>query len=194
MPSLSEITRSLAGAIRLLTFRPDGLLFMERDPRAAWRSFFAMVLVAPPFALAVLRLGERMTGAPPEGEALLLWALTYVCLWFAFPLVLLFLSRQQPFAPRVAGLIQASNWVAVPAAYLKAGSQLLGDGLGPLAEVLDWTLVFWLWINFWWLLRTLLGIKGGQAFALLLLSELIGYAFFAYALTRSFLIPAMPVA
>lgn len=190
MPSLAEITQSLAGAIRLLTFKPDGLQFLARDPRAAWRSFFAMLLVAPPFTLAVLRLGERMTGAAPGEQALLLWALTYVCLWFAFPLVLVYLGRQQPFAPRIAGLIQASNWVAVPAAYLKAGSQLLGDLLGPFGEVLDWTLVFWLWINFWWLLRLLLGVKGGQAFALLLLSELIGYAFFAYALTRTFLLPA----
>jgi len=190
LPSSAEISRSLAGAARLLAFRPDGFGFLASDGGAVWRSFFAMVLAAPAFALQLASFSADLGVAEADLHFYAVWGLTYVCFWFAFPLLLFLLAERQGFAPRVPAYIQAGNWVSVPASYLKLASTLLTANLGQFGELLDLLVIAWLLVNAWWILRRVLGVGGGQAAALVVLSELTTYAFFVFAVSRTAL-PAL---
>ncbi len=191
IPSRREILVSLAAAWRLLTFRPDGFALLAQDAVACWRSFFAMVLAAPAFALSLERLRHDMGLEEPGLHFYGVWAMLNVILWFAFPLLLLRLSENQPFARRVPGYITAANWVSLPAAYLNTLIDLVEDaGLFPggFADGVALGLMGWFLGVQWWLLRRLLGIPGSQAIALVILSEGISIVCFLWGITRT----AMP--
>lgn len=190
LPSQAEILRSLAGATRLIAFRAEGFGFLAGDAGAVWRSFFAMVLAAPAFALQLESFRAELGLEEPALHFYLVWALTYVCFWFAVPVLLFLLAERQAFGPRLPAYIHAANWVSVPAAYLKLGSTLLTGGLGPLGETLDLLVIGWLLVNAWWLFRRVLQVTGGQAAALVLLGELTTYALFVFAVSRTAL-PAL---
>ena len=86
LPSRAETLRSLSGAWRLLTFRQEGFGFFAKDAGAVWRSFFAMILAAPAFALQLESFRGELGLEDPGLHFYAVWALTYVCFWFAVPL------------------------------------------------------------------------------------------------------------
>jgi len=187
-PQRGETGRSLAGGLRLLTFRPEGFSLLSGDPGAAWRSFFSLVLTAPAFALIVGSQRTELELEPAGPHFFAVWALIYLLLGFAFPLVLLLLSERQPFAAAVPGFIAASNWASVPANYLNLLIVLASDaGLLPagLRDVAELAFKVWMLAVMWWLLRRTLGIGGGQAVALVLLSEIVNFAIFLWGITRT---------
>ncbi len=185
MPTLAEIKQSLAGAWRLLTFRADGLDYLARDGGAVWRSFFAMVLAAPAFVLQLESFRSDLGLEGPEPHFYAVWALTYLIFWVAFPVLLFILGERQPFAPRIPLYLQASNWVSVPASYVKLLSTLLSDDQGGVGDALDVLVIFWLLANAWWLTRRTLAVSGAQAAALVMLSELVTYGVFVFAVSRT---------
>lgn len=188
IPSRIETRLALAGALRLITFRPEGFQYLAQDAAAAWRSFFAMVLAAPAFALSLDRLRADMLLEEPGLHFYAVWAAIYVILWFAFPLVLLKISEPQPFAARVPAYIAAANWVAVPAVYADLGVDLAARAeLFPAGflDMLEFGLLFWFLGVQWWLLRKVLGITGGQAVALVILSEGISFGCFLWGFSRT---------
>ena len=188
IPSRAEVMLSLFGALRLVTFRAQGFSLLPSDSGAAWRSFFALVLAAPAFLLELGSLRVDLELEPGGLHFYGVWMLTYLCLWFAFPLALLFVSEHQPFGRRVPDYIVASNWVSVPAAYVKLLGTLAGDaGALPADFVEGFALgvLLWLLANQFWLLRRRLEVPPGQAVALLLLAEGIAFAFFLWAVTRT---------
>ena len=190
LPSRAETLRSLAGAWRLLTFRQEGFGFFAKDAGAVWRSFFAMILAAPAFALQLESFRGELGLEDPGLHFYAVWALTYVCFWFAVPLLLFLLGERQPYLPRLPAYIQASNWVSVPASYLKLASTLLTANLGQGGDVVDLLVIGWLLGNAWWIFRRVLAIGGAQAAALVVLSELVTYALFVFAVSRTAL-PAL---
>ena len=187
-PSRTEVRVALAGAVRLFAFRPEGFGYIARDAAAAWRSFFALVLAAPAFFLSLQQLQVDMQLEAPGPHFYGVWGLIYLILWFAFPLLLLKMSEQQPFAPKVPGYIACANWVSVPAVYVNLLADLAGRGgllPPPLVDLLEFGLLCWFLAVQWWLLRRLLGIAGMQAAALVLLSEGISFACFLWGFTRT---------
>lgn len=182
-PLQGETGQALAGAVRVLFFQRQGFAFFLGDPLAAWRSFFALFLAAPAFAL---QLTERQLPPglqAPDGYLVLVWGLTYVLLWVAFPVILLAIGGRQDFGPRVPRYIQVSNWVSVPAIYANlAVSLLLPPGGG---QFLSLMVVTWMLVNQWWILREVLRIRPGQAVGLVFLAELINFLLFTWAVVRS---------
>lgn len=192
-PLRGETGRSLAGAVRLLGFRADGFTLLANDPGAAWRSFFSLVLTAPAFAIFLGSQRASMELEPAGPHFFVVWALIYLLLGFTFPLMLLLISERQHFAAKVPAFIAAANWASVPANYANLAGILAADaGLLPagLREVVELGLKVWLLAVQWWLLRRVLGVGGGQAAALVLLSEVVSFALFLWGLTLT----ALPVA
>jgi hypothetical protein len=188
MPTGAEIRRSLTGAWRILTFRPDGFAFLARDPGAVWRSFFAMVLAAPAFAIQLETFRSDLGLEAPGLHFYGVWALAYVIFWLAFPVLLLLLGERQGFAPRIPFYLQASNWASVPASYAKLLSTLVSDEQGGFGDVVDLVVILWLLGNAWWILRQTLKVGGGQAAALVVLSEVVTYSVFLFAVSRTALL------
>lgn len=188
MPTRAEIRQSLAGAWQILTFRQAGFSLMARDPGAVWRSFFAMVLSAPAFALQIENFRGDLGLEAPGLHFYGVWAMTYVIFWLAFPVLLLLLGERQSFAPRIPFYIQASNWVSVPMSYAKLLSSLISDEPGGVGELLDLAVIFWLLGNNWWVVRHTLRVGGGQAAALVVLSEVVTYSVFLFAVSRTALL------
>ena len=62
-----EVVYATYGAWRLARFDCQGLQYFDNTPEAFWRSFYAAVIVAPPFAvLTALQLAEvELTSGRP---------------------------------------------------------------------------------------------------------------------------------
>ena len=58
-----------------------------------WRSFFAAVLAAPAYAITLARQWSLIEPGVDLGWYVLIEGLTYLCLWAAFPVVAIGLTR-----------------------------------------------------------------------------------------------------
>ena len=110
---MSELYRSLSGALRLACFKQDGILFFENTVTAFWRSFWAAAIAFPPYAfLLFIRVEPSIINVGPS-TAILIHCIAYVAGWFAFPLVMFYLcnliNRQTHFCRYCA----AHNWAAL---------------------------------------------------------------------------------
>src|SRR5665213_1786816 len=92
-----EIERALTGAWRLFLNKPDAMTFFDTGVDGFWRSFQAIVLVAPCYAVAAL--ADRTTYADDIGAGQFsdagFWTTKAVSLcvdWVALPILLALLS------------------------------------------------------------------------------------------------------
>ena len=113
MMLMSELYRSLSGALRLACFKQDGILFFENTVKAFWRSFWAAAIAFPPYVfLLFIRVEPSIINVGPS-TAILIHCIAYVAGWFAFPLVMFYLcnliNRQTHFCRYCA----AHNWAAL---------------------------------------------------------------------------------
>lgn len=116
VPPLSEIVQSLAGSLRLARLDPDGLDYFNQSVEGFWRSFFAIVLIAPLFYLLLA------LETPSDGKATSAATLTVGLLagWIAYPLAMVFIAKLLGLSHRYVVYIIAYNWCAVPAAAIRA--------------------------------------------------------------------------
>ena len=112
IPSRQEILYRLFGALQLARLDAGGAQYFEESPRAALRSFFAAVLVAPAFLATILL--ARETAPPADGiEIAAVLLLSYSLLWTAYPMIAYricqAIGREQAFFRYLA----AGNWASV---------------------------------------------------------------------------------
>jgi hypothetical protein len=129
MPGLGEIARSLFGVYRLARLDPGGMNDLDLSIGGFWRSFFAMVIVAPGYAVLVAR---KLAGF--ESEVVMGWAIgvevvAYVIGWIAFPIAAIFLTRMFGLAHNYVPLIVATNWANVLQMAVFLAAMLLAAGL-----------------------------------------------------------------
>lgn len=112
------VSNNLAGAWRLMLGRPEGLNRLDTSLEGFWRSFGAIVLIAP-FALVTL-LGQQLAipdAAEPAPQLTGGWfvakAFTLLVEWFAFPLVFALVARPFGLGSRYVPFIVARNWASV---------------------------------------------------------------------------------
>jgi hypothetical protein len=117
-----EIARSLTGAWELFLDRPGAMRWFDVSVDGFWRSFAAVVLVAPSYALAVLadrQMAAAMDpSAPVQGGAAFV-AQNVINLgidWVALPVILALLAGPLGIGPRYASFVVARNWCAAIAA------------------------------------------------------------------------------
>lgn len=115
----AEIVRSLTGAWRLFLGRPDGLRFFDASVEGFWRSFGAIVLVAPLYALTALAdRHDMLTDANPTDDFsnVQFWAakaLTLCLDWATLPLLLALLADFIGIRRGYAAFVVARNWATV---------------------------------------------------------------------------------
>lgn len=166
MISLNETVRSLYGALRLARFDSEGLNFFNQTIPGFWRSFFAAVLVFPPYLIVLLL---RHQGAYGDVSALRFYSieiLAYVIAWLAFPVVMISIAAaidRQRFFVRY---IVAYNWAGVlqNALYLPVVILTLAGGLGESASgTLSLAILGWVLAYGWFITRTALDIPASAA-------------------------------
>ena len=114
-----EITRSLTGAWELFLDRPGAMRLFDVSVDGFWRSFAAVLLVAPSYAFAVLsdrHMAAVMDpSAPAQGDlAFIVKSVVGLGLdWIALPVILALLAPPLGIGSRYAAFIVARNWGAV---------------------------------------------------------------------------------
>ena len=113
MAPLSEIIRSLYGALHLARGDTSGMAFFNATEQGFWSSFTAAILIAPLFAL-LLTIRYHVNEA---GVSLLRFTaietIAYVVSWVAFPLLLYHLTDILGTGHRFIRYIVAYNWASV---------------------------------------------------------------------------------
>jgi hypothetical protein len=122
---LASIRANLAGALEIMLGRPEGLARLDTSIDGFWRSFGAVILVAPFAFLAILsqRPLAAETGAPQvalSGAELSLDAIALLVDWFAFPILFAVLARPFGLGSRYVPFIVARNWASVNVAAMLA--------------------------------------------------------------------------
>ena len=94
MPDRDEIVRSLTGAWRLFLDRPDAMRFFDVSVDGFWRSFAAVVLILPAYALFALAERIEILDEPVvdpafgDGSFLANKLLTLALDWITLPILL----------------------------------------------------------------------------------------------------------
>lgn len=110
MPTLPELRHYLEGSWRLAQGDAGGMAYFDFSADGFWRSFWAVIVVAPGYLVLVLDQYAR------NGEALTFWpglvaeSLSYLLGWAALPVLGIFLTRFYGVADRYVPLIVALNW------------------------------------------------------------------------------------
>jgi hypothetical protein len=113
MITAREASMGLYGAWRLARLDANGMQYFENTVEGFWRSFYAMLIVLPAYAILVLL---RMADNPPAVggfSVLLIHAIAYVAGWFALPFVMYYLAGWFDFRERYFRYICAYNWATV---------------------------------------------------------------------------------
>ncbi len=118
MGGLHAIRENLAGALEVMLGRPEGLARLDTSIDGFWRSFGAIVLVAP-FAFVAILSQQPLTGEPGAapipltGARLSLDGIALLVDWFAFPLVFAVLARPFGLGSHYVPFIVTRNWGSV---------------------------------------------------------------------------------
>ncbi len=175
MPSQREIAAALHGAYRLARADPGGMAWFDVSDDGFLRSFFALVLVAPFYALLVAVGGEA--GAAGPVAVIAIKGLAYVIGWLAFPVAAIYLTRLLGLEHNYVPLVVAYNWCAVlqVAAYVPV---ILIQASGLLPPGMAGTLVFLIMMAVllyqWFVVRTALETTTSAAIALVVIDVLFG--------------------
>jgi len=110
MPPFAEIRHYFEGAMRLAKGDTGGMEHFDFSADGFWRSFWAIVIVAPGYAVIVadqyIRRGDPVAFWPTFSAE----AVSYVLGWIAFPIIAIWLTRIYDVAERYVPLIVALNW------------------------------------------------------------------------------------
>ena len=181
IPSWAEIARSLSGAWRLLLLDTTGMNRFDVSIGGFWRSFFAAVLVAPLYALRGL-----IDPAASEAEAAgvggaLAAVLTYVLVWAAFPIAMIFIARFLDLRKAYIGFIVALNWARVLQAVLLAAVSGTAALVGAPSDFLTVTALAAVLAYQWVVTRTALATTAIIAAALVIIDALLDLTIVAAA-------------
>ncbi len=115
----AEISRALTGAWRLFLGRPDAMRFFDLSVDGFWRSFRAVILVAPLYGLTALAdRHDMLTDANPTDDFtnVQFWAaksLTLALDWVTLPILLGLIAGFIGIRRGYTGYVVARNWATV---------------------------------------------------------------------------------
>jgi hypothetical protein len=136
MQILIDLVRALKGLSRLLRFDPSYRNYFDTTVQGTWRSFFAMMLVAPTVALTLPdNLGKVYPNAT-QFEFFAVQVLVYVIGWVGNPVVAFEIGRWLKRTDAMPSYITVYNWfqlINLPFALLDWSLSAAGmEGLGAL--------------------------------------------------------------
>jgi hypothetical protein len=180
----ANLAHNLAGAWAIMRGRADGLTRLDLSLEGFWRSFAAIVLLAP-FAVLALISQQRLAAAAGEDPATGGLGLEVVALlvdWFAFPLVFALLARPLGVGARYVPFIVARNWASVIIAAMVAvvhGAHILRLVPSQFAPVLLFVAVAVALRFSYVIARTTLGVPVAVAIPIVVLDLLISLTVWA---------------
>lgn len=176
MLSRGEIAHGLSGALRLARGDASGIAVFPNDQDGFWRSFRVAFLVAPPYALLLWADFVLRDPAPDALRFVLVEAIAYVIGWFAYPLLMIAVSRILEREALYFRYICAYNWsalvilaITLPVALLEA-AEIAPDGLVGLLRICALILVMGYQ---WFISQTGLAIGRGAAFMVVVIDLLL---------------------
>jgi hypothetical protein len=176
MPDQEEVLHSIYGAYRLAWLDRSGMGHFNLSVDGFWRSFFAAALVAPGYALLVVReLLARQEELNPAW-AFVVESLAYGIGWAAFPVVAIGLTHLLGLSRNYAAMIIAANWAAVIQIGLFLAAVALGFVLPPLAGLVVTVATCLILFYQWFVIRTALDTTAGIAIVLVLVDLLVNLA------------------
>ena len=181
---LANLADNLAGAWAIMRGRADGLIRLDLSLEGFWRSFAAIVLLAP-FAVLAFISQQRLAAAAGEDPAtggIGLEAVALLVDWLAFPLVFAILARPLGVGGRYVPFIVARNWAAVIIAAMLAvvdGAHVLGLIPSQFTPVLQLVAVAVALRFFYVIARTTLGVPVAVAIPIVVLDILISLTIWA---------------
>ena len=113
MITAPEVARALYGAWRLARLDRNGLDHFGETAEAFWRSFYAMLIVAPGYVVLV---ALRLSGLEPTSgpvHIFVIEVIAYVIGWFAYPFIMLYVADLLDRRARYFRYIAAYNWAVV---------------------------------------------------------------------------------
>ena len=117
MNAIAPIRDNLAGGWQVMLGRSDGLDRLDTSLEGFWRSFAAVILLAPFALLSLLSQrplqSETGTAAPLTGGMLAFDGIALLVDWFAFPLIFALLAPPFGLGSRYVPFIVARNWASV---------------------------------------------------------------------------------
>lgn len=111
MITIKEVRAALTGIVDLAKGDIIGLGYFENSPRALARSFWAALIVAPPWVLLLALQGQPMAAGPAKMIAV--QAIEYALLWTAFPVVLYEILSRVGRTDRFYLYVSIRNWASM---------------------------------------------------------------------------------
>lgn len=184
MISPREASVALYGAWRLAKYDAQGLQYFENTATACLRSFYAAVIVLPPYVIVeLLRLSERPISAGPLG-VLAIESIAYVIGWTAFPLVMLYLAPKINREQWRWRYISAYNWaVVLQVALILLVTVSIAAGLLPrgMAAMVSFVATIAIFAYQWFIVRVALEISPSAATGIVILDLFISVLLDGYA-------------
>ena len=174
IPSWAEIVRSLSGAWRLLLLDPSDMRRFDVSIGGFWRSFFAAVLVAPLYILrGWIDPGTGTEAATASVGPALETVVTYILVWGAFPVAMIFIARLLDLRHAYVGFIVALNWARVLQAILLVAVSGAAALAGAPSDFLTLTAIAAVLAYQWVVTRAALATSGAVAAALVIIDALL---------------------
>jgi hypothetical protein len=172
-----EAAAGIYGAWRLACRDRGGIRLFDTSLDGFWKSFHAALFVAPGFMFLKLLSFSGLGAEFPLFRLLALQSIAYVIGWFAFPLVMIYVTDALDRWERYFDFIVAFNWSNVlQMALLVVVTVLTTAGVLPGALGMLATLIATLAIIYyeWFIAVTALQITGGQAAGVVTVDIVIG--------------------
>ncbi|HYD32290.1 MAG TPA: hypothetical protein VEB64_15720 [Azospirillaceae bacterium] len=171
-----EAAVSIFGAWRLALFDPGGMLFLDRTPEGALRSFYAAALVLPGYIFLLAAHQWDGFSQVPLLPLVLVQGIAYVVRWSAYALVMYHIAQYLGRGAQYPGFLAAYNWSAVIQVIALvvvmvpvAGNLFPGD----LGEAALFVVSMMMLVYQWFITRTALEVGGFMAFSLVLLDLIL---------------------
>ena len=191
--NIKETTRGIYGAWMLAWFDRNGIHLFENTLEAFWRSFQAAILCAPIYIVLIVMRSMEMEIGVAASAAMIIYAISYVTGWFAFPYAMYHVSRILGREDRFFRYIAAYNWATVlQLSVLLAVAAVTQSGVVPqgFAIILTMAAIFAIFVYKGFIAHVGLEVRPGPATALVLLDFVLALIFESWTLR---LLQAVPI-
>ncbi len=175
-PSLiNYFARSLAGAWQLIKLNPQAMDYFDKSVDGFWKSFWAIILVAPLFFLG---LGVSFDAAVEQGHQVSFTAhvIEFLLRLPLIALVMVYFTKFLRIDTHYSEMIVAFNWLWVLSNYIILPlSMLISTGIIPIEVGTLLVVVVAVYLELyvtWFLFKTSLKISGWLAFGVMIFKAL----------------------
>jgi hypothetical protein len=165
MSIAEEIQIGLYASWRVALGDKRGLALFNASLEGFWRSFLAMALVAPIYAILLLLRYHAEAGSAPV-RFFAVQTIGYIVAWFVFPLIMFYVVQAIERERHFFAYVVAYNWTSVLQNLIYLPLAIVTElGLLPteLASFLSFVVLTLVFLYIWFVTRTALAVTGLMA-------------------------------